>query len=73
MSYSNNSIQILQNQNVIEPILKLSSYSHLTCFDVFDIQNDIFEFRSQGSGEVSERFIITIFEILFNILRQQYL
>ena len=54
MENSNSSIQILQNQIVIETIIKFSNYSHLICVDQFDAQNDIFELKSQGSGEVSE-------------------
>ena len=49
---SNNSIQILQNKIVIETIIKFSNSSHLTCVHQFDAQNDIFELRSEGSGEV---------------------
>ena len=54
MANSNNSIQILQNQIVIETIRKYSNYSHLTCVHQFDAGNDIFELRSQGPGEVSK-------------------
>ena len=54
MANSTNSIQILQNKNVIETIIKFSNHSHLTCVHQFDAENDIFELKSQGSGEVSE-------------------
>ena len=54
MKNSNNSIQVLQNQIVIETIIKFSNYSHLTCVDQFDAEKNIFELKSQGSGEVSE-------------------
>ena len=66
---SNNSIQILQNKNVIETIIKFSNVSHLTCVNQFDAENNIFKLRSQGPGEVSEIFI---FLFLISIIRQQY-
>ena len=67
MPNSNTSIQILQNKIVIETIILFSNYSHLTCVHKFDAQNDIFELRSQGPGEV------TFFYFKFLIKRQQYL
>ena len=54
MVNSNDSIQILQNKVVIETIIKFSNYSHLTCVHRFDAENDIFELKSQGQGEVSK-------------------
>ena len=64
MPNSNNSIQILQNQIIIETITEFSNYSHLTCVHQFDAQNDIFELKSQGSGEVGKflflKFMIVI-------------
>ena len=57
MTNSTNEIQILQNQILIETIIKFSSYSHSTCVNQFDAENDIFEIRSQGSGEVSNIFL----------------
>ena len=63
MANSNNSIQISQNKVVIETIVKFSNFSHLTCVHQFDAQNDIFELRSQGSGEVSE-FLFSNFKLL---------
>ena len=58
MANSDNSIQILQNKVVIETIHKFSNYSHLTCVNQFDAENDIFEIRNQGLGEVSKFFLI---------------
>ena len=54
MPNSNNSIQILQNQIVLETIIKFSNYSHLICVHQFDAENSIFELKSQGLGEVSK-------------------
>ena len=65
----NTPIQILQNKIVIETIILFSNYSHLTCVHKFDAQNDIFESRSQGSGEVS---YFLLFQFLISIIRQQY-
>ena len=56
MAKSTNEIQILQNQIVIETIIKFSNYSHLTCVNQFDAKNNIFELRSQGPGEVGKFF-----------------
>ena len=64
MVNSTDSIQILQNKVVIETIIKFSNYSHLKCVNQFDAENDIFELRSHGSGEVSEFFIFKIFMII---------
>ena len=63
MANSNNSIQVLQNQIVIKTIIKFSNYSHLACVEQFDAENDIFELRSQGPGEVFN-FLFLIFLIL---------
>ena len=64
MANSNNPIQILRNKVFIETIVKFSNYSHLTCVNQFDAENDIFELRSQGSGEVGKflflKFMIVI-------------
>ena len=69
MTDSNDSIQILQNQIFIETIIKFSNYSHLTCVNQFDAQNDIFELKNQGSGGVS---IFLIFFIIILILNFYY-
>ena len=69
MKNSNNWIQILKNQIVVETIIKYSNYSHSICVNQFDAQNDIFELRSQGPGEVSE---FLLFQFLISIIRQQY-
>ena len=71
MANSNSSIQILQNQIVIETIIKFSNYSHLICVDQFDAENDIFELRSQGPGEVS-KFLFLKFFIIILILNSYY-
>ena len=60
MANSNNSIQILQNQIVTDTIIKFSNHSHLTCVHRFVAENDIFELKSQGSGEVSEFLFFSI-------------
>ena len=54
MVNSNNSIQISQNKVIIEVVRKFSNHAHLSCVHRFDAENDIFELKSQGSGEVSE-------------------
>ena len=59
-------LKILQNKIVIETIIKFSNYSHLTCVHEFDAQNDIFELRSQESGEVSKFLFLTIFNYYLN-------
>ena len=64
MANSNNPIQILQNQIVIDTIHKFSNHSHLTCVHEFDAQNDIFELKTQGLGEVS-KFLFFKFSLLF--------
>ena len=66
MANSNNWIQISRNQIVIETIQKFSNHSYLTCVNQFDAENDIFELRSQGSGEVSKFFFFK-FEIIILI------
>ena len=71
MANSSNRIQILQNKNVIETIMEFSNYSHLTCVDKFNIQNDIFELRSQGLGKVSE-FLFSKFFIIMEILNSNH-
>ena len=71
MANSTDSIQILQNQIVIDTIHKFSNHSHLTCVHEFNAQNDIFELRTQGSGEVS-KFLLLKFLIVVLILNFHY-
>ena len=58
---SNNSISILQNNNIIETILQFRT--HLRCFDEFNLNGDVFELRNEGLYEVSHYFIKDFFEI----------
>ena len=71
MANSTNQIQILQKQIVIETIIQFSNYSHLTCVSEWDAENDIFELRSQGPGEVS-KFLFLKFFIIILILNSYY-
>ena len=58
MANSNNPIKILRNQIVIETIIEFSNYSDLICVHQFDAENDVFELKTQGSGEVSEFYFL---------------
>ena len=67
MANSTNTIQIFQKSILIETIIKFSNYSHSTCVNQFDVENDMFVLKSQGPGEVS------IFLIFNNYLNFKFL
>ena len=50
-----NALKILKNEEIVDttPAFNNFAASHLTCFDSFDLENDIFEIRNGGNDAVS--------------------
>ena len=50
-----NALKILKNEEIVDttPALNNFAATHLTCFDSFDLENDIFELRNSGIDAVS--------------------
>ena len=56
------SISIFQNRLKVETKFESFNWAHLTCFDEYNFQKDIFEIRHEGPHKVSEE-ISNIFKI----------
>ena len=50
-----NAVVILKNDEIVDTTPALNNFvaNHLTCFDSFDLENDIFELRNGGDDAVS--------------------